>query len=141
MKSIKVLLVSFTITFVALMTISPANAKHAINVQHLNVNNTLTTKFNNGDIINIAGNYRNSFSTGLILSAPVVLSDRSSQLTMGVVNQSNDFFTSAMIFNDKLHQLISYFTTPTNENIAESAISNTDSQVIKNKCDSTLNFS
>ena len=142
MSSIKLLLVSFTITFIALMTIAPANAKHAVNVQHLNVNNTLTTEFNNDDMINIAGNYRNSFSTDLILSAPALLSDRSSQLTIDVVNTSNDFFTSAMVFNDKLHQLISYFTTPTsNETLTEPTIPTPESEVIEKKCESIFSFS
>lgn len=141
MNSIKLLFVSFTITFIALMTISPANAKHAISVQHLNIDNTLTTKFNNDDMINIAANYRSSFSTGLILSAPVIISDRSSQLTMDVVNKSNDFFTSAMIFNDKLHQLISYFTTPNSKKFTEPTISTPESEVIEEKCESTFSFS
>jgi len=141
MSSIKLLLVSFTITFIALMTIAPANAKHAVNVQHLNVNNTLTTEFNNDDMINIAGNYRNSFSTDLILSAPALLSDRSSQLTIDVVNTSNDFFTSAMVFNDKLHQLISYFTTPSNEKLTEPTIPTPESEVIEKKCESIFSFS
>jgi len=123
------------------MTISPANAKHAVNVQHLNVNNTLTSKFNNDDIINIAVNYRNSFSTGLILSSPERLSDRNSQRAMGVVNKSNDFFTSAMVFNDKLHQLISYFTTPINETLTEPTELTPESTVIEKKCESTINFS
>ncbi|AAZ24971.1 hypothetical protein [Colwellia psychrerythraea] len=140
MNSFKLLLVSFTITFIALMTISPANAKHAVNVQHLNVNNTLTTKFNNNDMINIAGNYRSSFSTGLILSAPIVLSDRNSKLTIDVVNKSNDFFTSAMVFNDKLHQLISYFTTPNNETLIEPTTSTPESEVIEKKCENTFSF-
>lgn len=140
MNSIKLLLVIFTITFIALMTISPANAKHAINVQHLNVNDTMTTKFNNDDMINRAANYRNSFSTGLILSAPAIISDRSSQLTMDVVNKSNDFFTSAMVFNDRLHQLISYFTTPNIKEFTQPTISTPESEVIEEKCESTFSF-
>lgn len=141
MNSIKLLLVSFTITFIALMTISPANAKNAVNVQHLKVNNTLSTQLYSNDLINLAGNYSNSFSTGLILSAPVVLSDRSPQLTMDVVNKSNDFFTSAMVFNDKLHQLISYFTTPSSKTLTEPTISTPESEVIEKKCESTFSFS
>lgn len=141
MNSIKLLLVSFTITFIALMTISPANAKHAANVQHFDINNTLSTQFHSNDLINLAGNYSNSFSTGLILSAPVVLSDRNPQLTMDVVNKSNDFFTSAMVFNDKLHQLISYFTTPSSKTLTEPTISTPESEVIEKKCESTFSFS
>lgn len=141
MKSIKLLLVSFTITFITLINISPANAEHAVKVQHLNVNNQLFTKFNNDESINVPSNYHNSFSTSLILSAPERLSDRGSQLAMSVVNSSNDFFTSAMVFNDKLHQLISYFTTPNNETITEPTNLTPESEVIEKKCEKTFNFS
>jgi hypothetical protein len=141
MKSIKLLLVSFTITFITLINISPANAEHAVKVQHLNVNNTLVTRFNNNDLINSVSNYHNSFSTGLILSSPERLGDRSSQLAMNVVNSSNDFFTSAMVFNDKLHQLISYFTTPDNKALTEPTNSIPENEVIEKKCESTFGFS
>jgi len=141
MKSIKLLLVSFTITFITLINISPANAEHAVKVQHLNVNNTLVTRFNNNDLINSVSNYHNNFSTGLILSSPERLSDRSSQLAMNVVNSSNDFFTSAMVFNDKLHQLISYFTTPDNKALTEPTNSIPENEVIEKKCESTFGFS
>ena len=149
MKSIKLLLVSFTITVIALMTISPANAKPAVKIQHIKVNNFLTTKFNSYDIIkvasqvpnNLSNRYSNSFSTGLILSNPAALSEKSSQVTMNVINKSNDFFTSAMVFNDRLHQFISYFSTASNENISKKAAPLSESEVIKKKCSSTLSFS
>jgi hypothetical protein len=140
MKSIKLLLVSFTITFITLINISSANAEHAVKVQHLNVNNQLFTKFNNDESINVPSNYHNSFSTSLILSAPERLSDRGSQLAMSVVNSSNDFFTSAMVFNDKLHQLISYLTTPNNETITEPTNLTPESEVIEKKCEKTFSF-
>jgi hypothetical protein len=140
MKSIKLLLVSFTLTFITLVNISPANAEHAVKVQHLNVNNTLMTEFNSDELTNVIGNYHNSFSTGLILSAPKRLSDRSSQLAVSVVNNSNDFFTSAMVFNDKLHQFISYFTNPNSQTLTEPTISTPESDVIEKKCESTFSF-
>ena len=140
MKSIKILLVSFTLTFITLVNISPANAEQAVKVQHLNVNNMLTTQFNNDELTNVVSNYHNSFSTGLILSAPDRLSDRSSHLAMSVVNSSNDFFTSAMVFNDKLHQLISYFTTPDHKTMTEPTHSTPDSEVIEEKCENTFSF-
>jgi hypothetical protein len=140
MKSIKLLLVSFTITFITLINISSANAEHAVKVQHLNVNNQLFTKFNNDESINVPSNYHNSFSTSLILSAPERLSDRGSQLAMSVVNSSNDFFTSAMVFNDKLHQLISYLTTPNNETITEPTNLTPENEVIEKKCEKTFSF-
>jgi|TARA_R100001377_G_scaffold75782_1_gene52473 hypothetical protein len=141
MKSIKLLLVSFTITFITLINISPANAEHAVKVQHLNVNNTLITKFNKNDLINSVSNYHNSFSTGLILTAPKRVSDRGSELALTVVNNSNDFFTSAMVFNDKLHQLISYFTSPNSKVLSEPTISTPESEVIEKKCESSFSFS
>jgi len=148
MRTIKLLLVSF-ITFLILMNISPVNAKPVMKVQHLNVNNMLTPGLNSYDIINVAGkipntlssNYSNNFSTSLILSHPITLNDRKSDVTISVINQSNNFFTSAMVFNDKLHQLMSYFTTSNNETIIAPSVSSSDSKVIKKKCSSTLSFS
>lgn len=154
MKSIKALLISFTLTFVTLISISSANAKPAIKVQHLNVSNTLTSnsptdKFNSYDMINLtddiqsnlSANYRNSLSTALFLKNQSTFSRKKNQVTIKIVNKSNEFFTSAMVFNDKLHQLISYFTAPSNKNMNESAVPNSESDAIKKKCDSTLNFS
>ncbi|KGJ87277.1 hypothetical protein [Colwellia psychrerythraea] len=140
MKSIKLLLVSFTLTFITLVNISSANAEQAVKVQHLNVNNALITKFNSDELTNVVSHYHNSFSTGLILSAPEKLSDRSSNLAISVVNNSNDFFTSAMVFNDKLHQLISYFTTPNHNTLSEPKSSIPDSEVIEKTCESTFSF-
>ena len=140
MKSIKLLLVSFTLTFITLVNISPANAEQAVKVQHLNVNNTLISEFNSDELTNVISSYHNSFSTGLILSAPKRLSDRSSHMAISVVNNSNDFFTSAMVFNDKLHQLISYFTSPNHKTLTEPKNSTPDSEVIEKKCESTFSF-
>jgi hypothetical protein len=147
MRTIKLLLVS-TITFLTLINISPVNAKPVMKVQHLNVNSMLTSNFNSYDIINVAGsvpntlssNSSNNFSTSLILSQPTALSDMNSNIAISVINKSNDFFTSAMVFNDKLHQFISYFTTSDDTNITPS-VSSPETKVIKKKCNSTLSFS
>jgi hypothetical protein len=149
MKSIKVLLISFIITFVTLISISPANATPTVKVQHLNVGNTLTSTFNSYDVINLTGelpshfltNNRNSLSTGLFLANQTIFSEKNAQITIEIVKKSNDFFTSVMVFNDKLHQLISYFNSPANKDISESVVPSSESDVIKKKCDSTLNFS
>jgi len=148
MRTIKLLLVSF-ITFLTLINISPVNAKPVMKVQHLNVNNMLTSNFNSYDIIHVAGktpntlssNTSNNFSTSLILSHPTALSDINSNLAIGVINKSNDFFTSAMVFNDKLHQFISYFTTSNNDTNITPSVSSPETKVIKKKCNSTLSFS
>lgn len=148
MKSITLLLISFTITVVALMTISPANAKPIVNVQYLNVSNTLTSKVNHYDMINLknaeprslSSNYRKIFSTGLFLSNPAMFSEKNTQVTITRINNSNDFFTNTMVFNDKLHQLISYFTTSMNVKMTGPVVSKPESEVIKKKCNNTLKF-
>jgi len=148
MRTIKLLLVS-SITFLALINISPVNAKPVMKVQHLNVNNILTASFNSYDITNVAGrvpntfssNTSSNFSTSLILSHPAALGDMNSNITIGVINKSYDFFTSAMIFNDKLHQLISYFTASNDDSIVAPSVSSPETKVIKKKCNSTLSFS
>jgi hypothetical protein len=149
MSSIKVLLISFTITLVTLFTIAPANANPTVKMQHLNVSNKFTTQFNSYDIIDVASkvpsnlsiNYRNSLFTALLISNPITFNKKHARTTMDSINESSDFFTSAMVFNDKLHQLISYFTIPPNESITGSAISTSENEVIKKKCSSTLDFS
>ena len=141
MKSIKVLLISFIITFVTLTSICPANATPTVKVQHLNVTTTLTNTFNNYDIISAAREVRNSLSTGLFISNPALFNKKSVKSTIDIVNKSNDFFTSTMLFNDKLHQLISYFTIPSNDSITKSSVSTTESTQIKKKCTTKINFS
>ena len=153
MKSIRVLLSSFIITYITLFSISPANANPIVKVQHLNVtdtliSNSLTTKFARYDIIsaasevpsNLSVNYRNSLSSGLFMSDLAIFNKKSTKVTIDIVNKSNDFFTSAMVFNDKLHQLISYLTIPSNESMSDSAVSTTEGSVIKKKCNSTFSF-
>ncbi|WP_057830703.1 hypothetical protein [Colwellia sp. TT2012] len=146
MKSVKLLLVSFTITFVILSNISPALAKSAIKIQYLNVSNAYSSSYNNYNFIKVAAKtpstlatqYRNNFSTGLILSNPTMLTLENSPLTMNVVNNSNEFFNSAMAFSDKLNQFISYFTSPVKGNITEQLEPTPKSKVIKTKCNSKV---
>ncbi|ALO34144.1 hypothetical protein CMT41_04910 [Colwellia sp. MT41] len=146
MKSVKLLLVSFTITFVILSNISPALAKSAIKIQYLNVSNAYSSSYNNYNFIKVvaktpstlASQYRNNFSTGLILSNPTMLTLENSPLTMNVVNNSNEFFNSAMAFSDKLNQFISYFTSPVKGNITEQLEPTPKSKVIKAKCNSKV---
>ncbi|MFQ3264407.1 MAG: hypothetical protein ACI9U5_000273 [Colwellia sp.] len=141
MKSIKVLLISFIITFVTLTSICSANATPTVKVQHLNVTTALINTFNNYDIISAAREVRNSLSTGLFISNPALFNKKSVKSTIDIVNKSNDFFTSTMLFNDKLHQLISYFTIPSNDSITKSPVSTTESMKIKKKCTTKINFS
>lgn len=147
MKSIKLLLISFTMTFITLMTISPAIAKPSAKVQELQLNSALTTAFGSYNIVKavskapntISMPFKNNFSTGLILSSPVVLSEGNAHVAMTVVNKSNEFFASAMIVSDKLNQFISYFNTPTKKVYTEQATP--ENKVLKEKCSNTINFS
>ena len=149
MKSIKLLLVSFTITFVTLINITPALATPSVEIQSLKVNHILSHPYNNYNIINLVENkpsrtasqYSNNFSTGLILSNPAILTEENSQLTISVVSKSNEFFNSAMVFSDKLNQFISYFTAPVKGNTAEQLASPSTSKVIKAKCKSQKSYS
>ena len=141
MKSIKVLLINFIITFVTLTSMCPANATPTVKVQHLNVTTALTNTFNNYDIISAAREVRNSLSIGLFISNPALFNKKSVKSTIDIVNKSNDFFTSTMLFNDKLHQLISYFTIPSNDSMTKSSVSTTESTQIKKKCTTKINFS
>ena len=149
MKSIKLLLVSFTITFVTLINITPALATPSVEIQSLKVNHILSHPYNNYNIINLVENkpsrtasqYSNNFSTGLILSNPAILTEENSQLTISVVSKSNEFFNSAMVFSDKLNQFISYFTAPVKANTAEQLKPTSASKVIKAKCKSRKNYS
>ena len=149
MKSIKLLLVSFTITFVTLINITPALAMPSVKIQHLQVNNSLSYPVNNYKFIKVVGKtpskranlQSNNFSTGLILSNPAIFTEENSQLTMNVVSKSNEFFNSAMVFSDKLNQFISYFTAPVKGNTAEQLASPSTSKVIKAKCKSQKSYS
>jgi len=149
MKSIKLLIISFTLTYLVLMTVSPAIAKPLASVQHLQVNDLLTSPKNSYDSItalgktigNISTQYDHNFSTGLILSSSRDLSDENSQVAMNVVNQSNDFFASAMIVSDKVNQFISYFTTPEEKKFIEQIEPAQKSKVITSKCSKTANLS
>jgi len=149
MKSIKLLIISFTLTFLMLMTVSPALAKPLANVQHLQVNNMLPTAHSSYDPMTVADKtfskfsmpYGNNFSTGLILSKAGILTEENAQVTMTVVNKSNDFFASAMIVSDKLNQLISYFNSSPKDRIAEQIEPEVENKLIKKKCSSKVNFS
>lgn len=137
MKSLKLLFISFTVTFVSLLTISPAVAEPLIKVQQLKVSDHLTTQLEHYNIIQMPSR----LSTSLTFSSLSQPSAKDLPLTMNVVSRSNDFFTSAMVFNDKLHQLISYFTAPSNKSISKPVPSSSKEEAVKEKCSSTLSFS
>ncbi|WP_019029369.1 hypothetical protein [Colwellia piezophila] len=148
MKSIKLLLVSFTITFVALMTISPALAKPSVKIQYLNVNHSFSKSFASYDIIKAAAEVphtlstqnSNSFSSGLILSSSRLLIEDSSQLAINVVSQSNEFFSSALMFNDKFNQFISFFSAPTKGDTS-GQLAPLAERNMKEKCKNSVDYS
>lgn len=139
MKSIKLLLVSFTITFIVLSDISPAFAKPLVKVQHLDISNTLSSTYNTINLIDTPPSksttqYSNNFFTGLIQEKPGALTEKNSKITMNVINKSNAFFNGAMVFSDKLNQFISYFTTPIKVNMAGQLESTPQKKIMKAKC-------
>jgi hypothetical protein len=143
-KSVQLLLISFIITFSLLINISSANAKPSVNIQHIKLTNNLISQFNSYQKSKVSDNlsieYRN-FSIELILTSPVArMSERTAQATVNVVNQSNQFFTSAMAFSDKLNQFIDYFSTPNNSSVNEKTVLRSKSKDINQKCNDTLNY-
>ena len=138
MTPLKLLLISFTITLITLVTLPPAIAQPSLEVQHLQVRHTLTTKFNHYHTFTLADNLApvNNFSAGLILSSPRTLAEQNSAKIITVVNKSNEFFNSAMVFHDKLNQVISYFTTPAKAINEQQNTAASDNQVPNKKCSS-----
>jgi len=154
MKSIKLLLITFTVTFLLLMTVSPAFAKPSIKIQHLQISTAFSDKHNHYNLTQtiknvpstIASGYSNNFSTGLILSNPTLvlnekLLNESSTMTINVVNQSNKFFSSAMTVSDTLNQFISYFSPPNKSGTTEQRESVSENKEMKIKCNKSTNLS
>jgi len=149
MNSIKLLISSFTMTFLTLITIAPAIAAPAVKVQHLQVSNMTSivhTSYNSMVVADKAMSkfptqYSNNFSTGLILSSSKILSEEHAQTAITVVNKSNDFFASAMIVSDKVNQFISYFTSSEEKKLTEQAEPIQKSEVMRSKCSKTDNLS
>jgi low affinity Fe/Cu permease len=147
-EKFKLLFISFTITFLVLLTISPAIAKPLVSLTQLEVSNDINykqtsrstsviTKTTNIDVVN---NYHNNFSTSLVFQSPRMLSEQPLNTTMDFFNTSTTFFTSIMVINDKLHQLISYFSKPNDTKTIENKTIEQGTKLIKEKCNSNLDF-
>jgi hypothetical protein len=147
-EKFKLLFISFTITFLVLLTISPATAKPLVSLTQLEVSNdinykqtsrstSVTTKTTN---IDVGNNYHNNFSTSLVFQSPRMLSEQPLNTTMDFFNTSTTFFTSIMVINDKLHQLISYFSKPNDTKTIENKTIEQGTKLIKEKCNSNLDF-
>jgi hypothetical protein len=147
-EKFKLLFISFTITFLVLLTISPAIAKPLVSLTQLEVSNDINYKQTSRSTsvitkttnIDVGNNYHNNFSTSLVFQSPRMLSEQPLNTTMDFFNTSTTFFTSIMVINDKLHQLISYFSKPNDTKTIENKTIEQGTKLIKEKCNSNLDF-
>jgi hypothetical protein len=147
-ETFKLLFISFTITFLVLLNISPAIAKPLVSITQLKVSNDIKNRQASYDItliskttkIDLTNNDINNFSSSLVFASPRILNEQRLNSTMDFFNTSTTFFTSIMLINDKLHQLISYFSKPNDIKIIDNETTEQDTKLIKEKCNSNLNF-
>jgi hypothetical protein len=147
-ETFKLLFISFTITFLVLLNISPAIAKPLVSITQLKVSSDIKNRQASYDItliskttkIDLTNNDINNFSSSLVFASPRILNEQRLNTTMDFFNTSTTFFTSIMLINDKLHQLISYFSKPNDIKIIDNETIEQDTKLIKEKCNSNLNF-
>lgn len=148
METFKLLFISFTITFLVLLNISPAIAKPLVSITQLKISNDIQNRQASYDItliskttkIDLTNNDINNLSSSLVFASPRILNEQRLNSTMNFFNTSTTFFTSIMLINDKLHQLISYFSKPNDIKIIDNETTEQDTKLIKEKCNSNLNF-
>lgn len=148
METFKLLFISFTITFLVLLNISPAIAKPLVSITQLKISNDIQNRQASYDItliskttkIDLTNNDINNLSSSLVFASPRILNEQRLNSTMDFFNTSTTFFTSIMLINDKLHQLISYFSKPNDIKIIDNETIEQDTKLIKEKCNSNLNF-
>jgi len=134
MKSIKLLLKSSTITLISALLIQPVIAKPTMTVQALNVNSaqvsaskqslqlTSFVSLPSNPVKNMLNQYENNIDTTfsynvssrLALSSVRKTAEEMPTRHTGNINNGNSFFETAMIFNDKMQQVISYFKNHNN---------------------------
>jgi hypothetical protein len=147
-ETFKLLFISFTITFLVLLNISPAIAKPLVSITQLKISNDIQNRQASYDItliskttkIDLTNNDINNLSSSLVFASPRILNEQRLNSTMDFFNTSTTFFTSIMLINDKLHQLISYFSKPNDIKIIDNETTEQDTKLIKEKCNSNLNF-
>jgi hypothetical protein len=147
-ETFKLLFISFTITFLVLLNISPAIAKPLVSITQLKISNDIQNRQASYDItliskttkIDLTNNDINNLSSSLVFASPRILNEQRLNSTMDFFNTSTTFFTSIMLINDKLHQLISYFSKPNDIKIIDNETIEQDTKLIKEKCNSNLNF-
>ena len=148
METFKLLFISFTITFLVLLNISPAIAKPLVSITQLKVSNDIQNRQASYDVtliskttkIDLTNNDINNFSSSLVFASPRILNQQRLNTTMDFFNTSTTFFTSIMLINDKLHQLISYFSKPNDTKIIKNDTIEQGTKLIKEKCNSSLDF-
>ena len=157
MKSINLLLLSSTITLVSIMLIQPVIAQPMMAVHHFASNHAkissskqelpFTAQFSSlpdNPANRMLNNYTNivddKISDRLVLSNFRRTAEQLSKRQLNNLNNNNTFFDSAMVFNDKMQQFISYFT---NNNAIQSKGTHTsqgshqtDEEMAVNKCGS-----
>jgi|GEM_PF-6251470 len=134
MKSIKLLLLSSTIILGSAMLIQPVVAKPTMSVHYLKVGSehVISTKAASrfeSRLSSLPSNPVNNIMTQYVKNIDTNFAHKvSSRLALSSVNRaaaeqlpkqhslhgSNSFFDSAMIFNDKMQQFISYLKKPNN---------------------------
>ncbi len=145
METLKLLFISFTITFLILFNISPAIAKPFVSITQLKESNDIKNIQASYDItliskttkIDLTNNDINNFSSSLVFASPRMLSNQRLNTSIELFNTSTTFFTSIMLINDKLHQLISYFSKSNDTKLINSE-DNESSK--KEKCNINLDF-
>lgn len=155
MKSIKLLLLSSTITLISATIIQPVIAKPTMTVHYLKVSSEqiaatqqalpFNTSFSSlpvnplNRIItqqanNIDRDFSHKISSRLQLSSIRKTAEQLPKKHMNRSHDDNSFFETAMIFNDKMQQVISYFK---NQNsgltLPASSLQNSHQVEIKNQ--------
>lgn len=100
MQVIKLLRLSSTIPLILAIFILPAAAKSTITMHHI--------KISYAQIIPVKKNVNNNLSTRLVLSSINKTAEPQQPKKHLYDVNNNSFYETAMIFNDKMQQVISY---------------------------------
>ncbi len=106
MKPIKQLVLTSTLTLALCASLLPCTAQPLANEDNLHLTSYIVQKTNAA-----------SLPSKLTLSSPIELTE-GFQRQIDVINNRNEFFEAAVIFNDKLQQVISFFSFPESESEA-----------------------
>tara|TARA_B110000467_G_C18282057_1_gene459192 strand:+ start:137 stop:589 length:453 start_codon:yes stop_codon:yes gene_type:complete len=123
MKSLKLLLLSSTITLFSALLIQPVIAKPTMALHYVNIDNAQSLhavkassmSFKLGALpSNPINNLLKQHTNQLTLTTKRIASEQLSRNQYNAVNNGNGFFETAMVFNDKMQQFFSYFETHDN---------------------------